>query len=64
MKLWSWITSLLCDHVTMRLAPVGAASVSAQGEVAMTIEITCQTCGYLNHRPLDVTVALREGVNG
>ncbi len=61
MTLPRWLTRLLCDHIAMDLQPVGAASVSADGEVSMTIEVTC-ACGYMNHRPLDATVAIHEGV--
>jgi hypothetical protein len=62
MNLWPWLTRLFCDHVAMDLAPVGAASVSTAGEVYMTIELTCPACGYINHRPLDATAAIHEGV--
>lgn len=57
-----WFTRLFCDHVSMQLDVVGAASLSGNGEVSMTIEITCPACGYLNHRTLDATTAMREGL--
>jgi hypothetical protein len=57
-----WFTHFFCDHVSMQLNVVGAASLSGSGEVSMTIELTCPACGYLNHRTLDATAAMREGL--
>lgn len=61
MKLPQWMKRWFCRHVALDLVAFGPATISTTGEVAMTIEITCW-CGYLNHRPIDVTAALREGV--
>jgi hypothetical protein len=55
------VQPFFCQHMNPSLSIVGAALISANREVEMMVEISCE-CGYINHRSVDATNALRDAL--